>query len=278
MKYVAELAHVREVSLLGSADLGFWAERLRGEGLTPVEHAGRARVLVVSCSSKFFGVRFRELSFSVFVRRPDASGGVGRPAPSADAAFLVQAFNSSRFFAWSERTWFSTPYRHGTIDVDVGLPGSLRLGLEGQTVFSAVMSADLNRRVGPAALRRAGPPFSDVMEDGGPALEASLSHPTGRTPSRSGIEGFAGPIFLPRSTRESTASGRLVFAKIEGETQAYPFLSTDTLTISPSADCPILQALVDSHFVVDEWLIRRDAKSKTFRRMDGQECPAYKSG
>ncbi len=28
MKCVAELAHVREVSLLGSADLGFWAERL----------------------------------------------------------------------------------------------------------------------------------------------------------------------------------------------------------------------------------------------------------
>ena len=76
MKYVAELAHVREVSLLGSADLGFWAERLRGEGLTPVEHAGRARVLVVACDSKFFGVRFRELSFSVFVRRPNASGGV----------------------------------------------------------------------------------------------------------------------------------------------------------------------------------------------------------
>ena len=140
VKYFAELAHVREVSLLGSADLGFWAERLRGEGLTPVEHAGRARVLVVACDSKFFGVRFRELSFSVFVHRPDASGRVGRPAPSADAAFLVQAFNSSRFFAWSERTWFSTPYRHGMIDVNVGLPAAMRLGLEGQTVFSAVMS------------------------------------------------------------------------------------------------------------------------------------------
>ena len=59
VKYVAELAHVREGSLLGSADFGFWAERLRGEGLTPVEHAGRARVLVVACDSKFFGVRFR---------------------------------------------------------------------------------------------------------------------------------------------------------------------------------------------------------------------------
>ena len=238
VKYVAELAHVREVSVLGAADLRFWVERLRGEGLTPVEHAGRARVLVVASSSRFFGARFRELSFSVFVRQPDASEG-------SDAAFLVQAFNSSRFFAWSERTWFSTPYRHGMIDVDVGLPVAMRLGLEGQTVFSALMSRDPRR-----------------------------------SPSRSGSEGFAGSIFLPRGTSEKSASGRLFFAKIEGETQAYPFLSTDTLTISPSVDCPILRALIESHFVVDEWLIRCDAshaKSKTFRRMDGQECSAYKS-
>ena len=232
MKYVAELAHVREVSLLGSADLGFWAERLRGEGLTPVEHPGRARVLVVSCNSKFFGVRFRELSFSIFVRRPDASEG-------SDAAFLVQAFNSSRFFAWSERTWFSTPYRHGMIDVDVGLPAAMRLGLEGQTVFSAVMNN--GSRVGPAALRRAGPPEDNVIEDGGPALEASLSHPTGREPSRCGVEGFAGPIFLPRSTREKSTSGRLFFAKIEGETQAYAFSASDTLTLRPSSGSRVCQ-------------------------------------
>ena len=259
MKYVAELAHVREVSLLGSANLGFWAEWLRVEGLTPVEHAGRARVLVVACDSKFFGVRFRELSFSVFVRRPDASGGVGKPAPNADAAFSVQAFNSSRFFAWSERTWFSTPYHHGMIDVDVGLPAAMRLSLKGQTVFSAVMKN--GSRVGPAA------------------LEASLSHPTGREPSHGGVEGFRGPIFLPRSVREKKTSGQLFVAKIEGETRAYPFSSTDTLTLLPSSGSPILQALIDSHFVVDEWLIRRDAthaKSKTFRRMDGQECSSYK--
>lgn len=75
MKYVAELAHVREVSLPGSADLGFWAERLRGEGLTPVEHAGRARVLVVACDSKFFGVRVRGRCD----RRDSWTGKSGRP-------------------------------------------------------------------------------------------------------------------------------------------------------------------------------------------------------
>ncbi|MFM9966253.1 MAG: hypothetical protein ACKV2Q_34180 [Planctomycetaceae bacterium] len=48
------------------------------------------------------------------------------------------------------------------------------------------------------------------------------------------------------------------------------------MTITPAAGSPILQALIDSHFVVDEWLIRRDAthaKSKTFRRKNGPACP-----
>ena len=235
MKYVAELSHVREVSLLGWADLAFWAERLRAEGLTPVEHDGRAHVLVLACDSKFFGVRFRELSFSIDVRRPDKSEG-------SDAAYLVQAFNSSRFFAWSERTWFSTPYHHGTIDVDVVLPASVRLELEGQIVFSTTMSTD-------------------------------SSTPT-RKPSRSGLDGWDGPIFLPSSKHGQGTSGRLFFAKIQGETQAYPFAPADTLTLRPSSGHPILQALIDSHFVAHEWLIRGDAthaKSKTFRHMDGQQ-------
>ena len=35
------------------------------------------------------------------------------------------------------------------------------------------------RRVGPAEFRRAGPPENNgVIEDGGPAFEASWSHPT----------------------------------------------------------------------------------------------------
>ena len=104
------------------------------------------------------------------------------------------------------------------------------------------------------------------------AVMSAVSNTQTREPSRSGVEGFDGPIFLPGSTRGKGTSGRLFFAKIEGETQAYPFSATDTLTLRPSSGSPILQALIDSQFVVDEWLIRRDAthaKSKTFRRMDG---------
>ena len=33
VKWAAELAHVREVSLLGTADLAFWKDRLLKEGL-----------------------------------------------------------------------------------------------------------------------------------------------------------------------------------------------------------------------------------------------------
>ena len=35
-----------------------------------------------------------------------------------------------------------------------------------------------DRRVGPAALRRAGPPPNTVTAHGGPAIEANWSHPT----------------------------------------------------------------------------------------------------
>lgn len=35
IRWPAELDHVRDVSLPGTADLGFWRDRLAGEGLLP---------------------------------------------------------------------------------------------------------------------------------------------------------------------------------------------------------------------------------------------------
>ncbi len=89
VKWVAELAHVREVSLLGSADLALWRDRLRKEDLVPAEKNGKAQLLVVAPDMKFMGVRFREVSFSVLVRPPEE--GAGR-----DAAFLVHASDISQ--------------------------------------------------------------------------------------------------------------------------------------------------------------------------------------
>jgi hypothetical protein len=42
IKYIAEPKHVREVSLLATADLNYWADRLKVEDLTPAACDGKA--------------------------------------------------------------------------------------------------------------------------------------------------------------------------------------------------------------------------------------------
>src|SRR5215218_5136234 len=125
IKYVAQLAHVREVSLLGTADLAYWTERLRSERLTPDECEGNAQVLVIAADARFKGMRFREVSFSILVHRPGAAAAVTGDAAAGDAGFLAHAFNSSRFFAFCERAFFSTPYYHGRIAVSATVPASI---------------------------------------------------------------------------------------------------------------------------------------------------------
>jgi hypothetical protein len=227
VKYVADLKHVREVSLLGTADLAFWADRLRKEGLVPAEQDGKAQLLVIAADAKFLGVRFRELSFSVLV------SGHGH------GAFLIQAFNSSRLFAFCERAFFSTPYYHGDVRVSAAFPASIELTAGGGAVFRARMQG--------------------------------ASAP-GEGLARGGEDGWEGPVFLPAGRHGKGRPGNLFFARIRGHTRAYPFLpSGDSLTVRPSADSGALQALADSHFAGMEWAVREDAthaKSKTYKRSE----------
>ena len=130
--YLTELTRVREVLLRGSADLAYWRDRLRPEGLTPAVRDGRAQVLVVGAAMKYLGLRFAEISFSVLVEPP---GQVGR-----EAAFLVRAFNSSRLFGFCERTLFKTPYTRVACRVSTA-PVSLRVGPGGGEVFRAERGA-----------------------------------------------------------------------------------------------------------------------------------------
>jgi hypothetical protein len=51
IRHVARLARVREVSLLGTADLAFWKARLQAEGLVPAEAGGKAQVLIIAADS-----------------------------------------------------------------------------------------------------------------------------------------------------------------------------------------------------------------------------------
>src|SRR5689334_268344 len=146
VKYVAALKHVREVSLAGAADFGFWKQRLAKEELEQQEMEGKAQILVVGAEAKFRGIRFRELSFSVTVR-----GGM----------FLVRAFNSSRFFAFCERVFFSTPYYGAEVQISAAHPAFVRMAEEGEGAFEVKMTEE------------------------------------GRAASSGGEDGWEGPVFLP---------------------------------------------------------------------------------
>lgn len=89
---MATLPHVREVSLRGMID-------------------GTPHLLIGAASS-FIGLRFRELSISALVGERDAR--------------LIQAYNSRRFFAFCERTFFSTPHVYGDVRVDA-IPPRIRV-------------------------------------------------------------------------------------------------------------------------------------------------------
>jgi hypothetical protein len=223
IRWVAELLHARDVTLRGGADLGYWKERLAPQGLEPAARDGRAEVMIMAVEGRFRGVRFRELSFSVAA---DVPGG----PPARPGAYLVHAYNSSRFFAWCERTFFSTPYSAGAVSVSLGDRASVGLRLGGRPVFRAAMAAA--RPAVPGA-------------DGG----------------------WEGVVHLPPSRR---AGDRAFFARLRGTTTTCPFdAASDALEISPVPAAPVLAALRDSHFVPAEWQIRPDsthAKSKTYSR------------
>ena len=231
IKWAAELTHVREVSLSGVADLGYWRERLRRECLVPAEKDGHAQLLIIAGDLKFKGIRFREMSFCVFV-------DVERDAQKSSGAYLFQAFNTSRLLSFCERVFFSTPYRHGDVCVSASVPASTQLVIAGQCHFEAKMGGDDSAVV--------------------------------REPSHRAEDGWEGPVFLPVPQSGRSSEGRMFFTRVSGMTQTYAVQANrDTITIRPSPQSEVFQALLDSHFVAKEWILREDAihaKSKTNSR------------
>ena len=170
IQWAAKVAHVREVSLLGTADFAYWKERLAVDDLLPAEVDGRAQLIAISADLKYMGVRFREMSFSVAVSRPGDQFG-------PDAAYLLRAFNTSRAFACMERSFFSTPYFHGDVRLSTALPASIRLIEPGEVAFAVEMGTD-----------------------------AAAGE---RQPAYSGDDRWEGPVFLPRAQRQAYRSGKL---------------------------------------------------------------------
>jgi hypothetical protein len=234
IKWAAQLSHVREVSLRGDAGLDYWTDRLASHHLIPLAPDGRAQIMIISADARFHGVRFREVSFSVRVHCPD-------PALGDEAACLLGAYSSNRFFAWCERTFFATPYAHGHVRLATSPHPSVQLDLNGRPVFHADMTATQ-----PAANLFAAPD-----EQGG----------------------WEGPVLLPQTGRPPA---KLFFARLRGVTHTRPFTpGQDTLVLSPPSGntAPAIAALRDSQFVPRQWEVRTDAnhaKSKTYRMNDAR--------
>jgi hypothetical protein len=135
---------------------------------------------------------------------------------------------------------FSTPYYHGDVRVSASLPVSMHVVKMREVVFAAQMGANT------------------------PELE--------RESSFCEEDGWEGPVILPDSRCRKSGQRKLFVARLRGYTRRYPFLAgPDSVTIRPSPDSEVLQALRDSHFVAREWIVREDAthaKSKTYKRAD----------
>jgi hypothetical protein len=118
VKYVAEIKDVREMCLVGAADLEFWKTHLSQSRLSPTSFAGHARVFISAVKLKWMGIAFEELSIAIAIDPPDSS---------THSIYLASAFNTSRLLAWCERTFFQTPYEHAQITMQAEQPSSFEL-------------------------------------------------------------------------------------------------------------------------------------------------------
>lgn len=227
--YLVQLSGVHEVSLIGTADLDYWQERLRQEDLYPIDVGGEAQIQICVCEGSFLGVRFREFSVSVRVSR--------RQNDPTEGAFLVRAYNSIRFFAFVERTLYRTPYYHAGIYVSARAPAYLDLASPDGIFCAAMLPGDGQHHRRPAR----GEP------DG---WEGAIY-----LPRRSTKPGAVGEVFYGK-----LAGQTLVYPFDE---------DCDFVKLVPSARGGVLRQLSDSRFRVKEWHVRQDAthaKSRTVSR------------
>ena len=225
LKWAAQLDNVHEVSIVGSADLGYWQRRLSGEGVAPAVCGGRASLMVVSAAGKFMGVRFRELSVSVIIEPVETI-----------TYFLVRAYNSNRFFAFCERSIFSTPYDSANVGVVDSIPTAISVAHRGRTSFRVAMRP--------------------------------TDTPATRIPSQEFDEALVARVVLPSTARSKNGSPKMFFARICGGTKVYPFMAgEDTVSVRSQSNGDVFDDLTQSAFIPEKWLVRSNAshaKSKTY--------------
>jgi hypothetical protein len=175
--------------------------------------------------------RFMGIGFreAVLTVATTATPGSGRK----DGLYLVTAVNSNPFFAWVERQTNQAPYQSGTVVAAIE-PTRTALGWgEGRLMgVQAVMTA-------PAAAQR------------------SVQEP------------FEGPVYLPKDLSPKRPQGAYFAVRLSGTTDVSPFDKRRDSFLLGNDSLAVVKHLRRSHFVPQEWRVRRDAthaKSGTLSR------------
>lgn len=132
-KFVAEVRNVRELRLIGNVGLDFWNKQLSGKPFQPLDREGFAEITIAATELIWKSFKFNELTISLAVAAMDD--------PLTPVGYLLlTAMNSNRFFAFCERTFFSTPYYFGQVDLRETAPCLLTARSNDQTVLNTEMS------------------------------------------------------------------------------------------------------------------------------------------
>ena len=216
---------------MGYANADYWRRELVSEELVPIEERGKVPVQILAAHAKFWGIKFRELSFSIAIHPPGES-------TDERGAYLLRAYQSNGLFAWCERNFFSVPYEQEELELKTVQPVKIRVSRQDTEIFRAEMG----------------------MLEGGELRE----------PSRVTEEHWQGKVYLPPMDSRAPRGNKYFVARLQGLTRVYPFQSgLDAIGIDPSRICPPLRMLVESGFEPTEWWIRDQAshaKSKTYSR------------
>jgi hypothetical protein len=239
IRWAAQLPNVREVSLSGTADLGFWTDQLEAEELTPLSDNGRAALSIISAVGRFCGTH---------LSRDQCLGG--------DRT--------------CQRSWPNPCFLSRTSIQLESLLCLVRAGLVRHAIRvcrGQTYSISCPR---PFKLRGNG----HVAFVGSMSNDAGL----GRLPTEERMEQWVGKVLLPSQQSSAKARPKGFFARIAGATRVYPFQEgEDRIELRPFEEDDVFQALLSSSFTPQQWVVRSNAthaKSKTYSR---DEMPALES-
>jgi len=221
LRYAVHPTRVEEITLFGTADLSFWRAYLEEEKLEPLVYRERARIMVMGASMTYLGLRYTEISFSVVIAL--AVGEKTKPA-----AFLLGAFNSSWLATWSERMLLGAPYRYAECTIASDPDASIALSSNGSEMFRAQMRRESDL---------AGRPF--------------MASPDAD---------WEGVVFLSGGRCCRKSAGRHFFARLAGNTVAYPFSGRDVVRIADGGAAGLMRALNESGFSGEAWVTCSDAQ------------------